>query len=455
MKKILLTTILGLLFSASIASAASFECDFPHEGDLEISGAGCVIPAGKETGIDAGNISIASGATMQMEEDTELIFEPGQQIAVGGYILRPKPRNAIIRKEPYEIPKPFAICDPGSTVVGASGLIAGHLYGATTCGIHGLSEDLIDISTKNQETASCQPNRFWSTNATGGDSKIRQAASITSGGPGVPGILTPLCTLDGNNPTVLDECPFGYEELGAVLGKSSGCLWDNGFSQVGTDITGSARCTLQSSPASYVVEDFYTEDALVACSTISRSKNWRYGAATCNLCRATSLPNKKRAFVTSQKQDFSSQLDDIDAMNAVCQATGNAVDPSATWRAWYSTNTVDAKDNIECSGDKRYVDLNDNTIAYSCTGLLGTALTASEPRAKNLHTAIKTTENGVIDSPFHAEALTLTHTDVHGQYVPQCQFGSALFEGGFWTQAPSYIAPNNCSQLARLYCFEV
>ena len=223
------------------AQSSSFECDFPHEGDLEIEGSGCVISSGTETGIDQGSIDIAPGATLQMESNTELIFEPGEEIRVDGFILRPTPRNAIIRKAEYEVPKPFAGCEAlasrnGWTFHFPSAPIEGRLYAYPTPCIGYLpSTPYVDVSGSGSSTY-CPYIRGGAT-LSGGNSTV--GGGWWSGSPGGFGTYTTpagFCTVDGQLPTELAECPFSRpDNIGDIVGKHSRCNWSDGYTALSGD----------------------------------------------------------------------------------------------------------------------------------------------------------------------------------------------------------------------------
>ena len=100
--KLFSTTFFALLifFVFFLSPTQAGECPLPAQGNITLSS--CVISAGRKVGVGQGNIIIPSGVTLQMENNTELVFEPGYFIRVDGYILKPS-RTAIIKKGNFTV----------------------------------------------------------------------------------------------------------------------------------------------------------------------------------------------------------------------------------------------------------------------------------------------------------------------------------------------------------------
>ena len=75
---------------------AATQCPLPATGNITIS-SDCYIPQGEETGVEDGNLIIK--ATITMERNSSLIFNPGKKIVIseGGYILK-SANNTSVKK---------------------------------------------------------------------------------------------------------------------------------------------------------------------------------------------------------------------------------------------------------------------------------------------------------------------------------------------------------------------
>lgn len=80
---------------------ASFACPFNVKGTTHVISS-CYISQNLTAAVVQGDVSIDNGSTIQMEPGTTFIFNPGQQILLSGYILKPY-RTAIIRKSIYSL----------------------------------------------------------------------------------------------------------------------------------------------------------------------------------------------------------------------------------------------------------------------------------------------------------------------------------------------------------------
>lgn len=173
----------------------------------------------------------------------------------------------------------------------------------------------------------------------------------------------------------------------------------------------------------------------------------------------------KRVFITSQtftgdmNRTIADTLTGIQLANKRCQdaaiATGNSDLVSKTWKAWLSSSTINAKDNINCNNNVSYWNMAGQKIANNCADLLD----------GNLAAPINVSERGA-----YTTGLVWTGTDFQGvrtnyncndwmnnwtgptPYNYQGTGGYAYYNitSTLWTEYGIY----SCSNPFRIYCFE-
>lgn len=175
------------------------------------------------------------------------------------------------------------------------------------------------------------------------------------------------------------------------------------------------------------------------------------GIITQGSCQKTATP-AKRAFVTSVVFD-DGYLAGIAGANAICQDRAQAAGLSGTWRAWVSSDTIDAVDNIGCSEEKTYQRLDGAILADSCSDLTDGSLDNPLNITENLSPA--------------SYYFTWTGTNRFGQnegdsckgwatssFQKDGQVGYIFATSYWWTEAFDARCDGASIGAAGLYCFE-
>lgn len=167
---------------------------------------------------------------------------------------------------------------------------------------------------------------------------------------------------------------------------------------------------------------------------------------------------EKKVFVTSQT--YQGNIGGLGDANDICDALGDANIREADWMAWLSTNTINAKDNIEAPdiyglGIKEYYDTNPgrNLIANSPSDLTDGSLNNPIMYDESGNTIsgnevwTDTKENGTREGgPSAGNCQNWTSNSA----AAQGNFGISSSSSGTWTNSTS----GACNEYRHLYCFE-
>ncbi len=165
----------------------------------------------------------------------------------------------------------------------------------------------------------------------------------------------------------------------------------------------------------------------------------------------------KRAFVTEQLYgaDMSNNPPGIAGANSLCQKAANEASLGGTWRAWISTNTVDARDNITTHHNGPYVlvDSAKTKIADNWGDLTDGSLDA--PLSVTQFGQQITWEGAAYTNTNASGQKTALNTDCDGfttLSTKQLNYGRPTKSGSEWTQESPI---SRCDHIKQLYCFEL
>lgn len=205
-----------------------------------------------------------------------------------------------------------------------------------------------------------------------------------------------------------------------------------------------------------------TSDEVCAC----RKDGW-YCSPNLIPSEAKPLPpgEDKLVFVTSTT--YRGALGGINGANAKCQEraqAGGLTSGGSKFRAWISVGGIDAKDNIECANNKRYMRTDGSVVAQNCDGLTSGSILS--PISSN---EFGSSVPSVFDNRIRDHVWT--GTDDHGVRVGGTCFdwsstsGVSGRAGGFrdtgigWSNSGNVDCKrgkvSDGSHLPRLYCFEI
>ncbi|MDP1602248.1 MAG: DUF1554 domain-containing protein [Legionella sp.] len=261
-------------------------------------------------------------------------------------------------------------------------------------------------------------------------------------GPG-PG---PLFSTDitPNSITITPTAQHYYPSMGIRITTPGvtvgGCIpHSNGYCLFDASNTAPRTLTLTGSPGSVQGIICLNGQAELSCQRFSQNS-----MGTCQ----TGSPSRCGVFVRSAVQNGA--MGGLTGANALCQATATANTFPGVWRAWLSTNTVNASTNILYNSSVSYVRATDISTVVAPPGtLLSGSLTAAPltetagvPVPNQMFTG--TLFNGT-NSGINCISWTSSAGGVTGTY------GVSVSGSIDWTQNFTI----GCGSLIHLYCFEV
>ena len=168
------------------------------------------------------------------------------------------------------------------------------------------------------------------------------------------------------------------------------------------------------------------------------------------------IDDKCRVFVTNSSGtgDFStwgnaSGASGIEAANNICAGDDNNPDDGTVFKAWVSTTTINAKDNISYNDSLAYYRLDNITLIVDANLLLDTDITPFTNAIDLEAVAVKT--GTLADGVINVGNTCADWTSVVGE----SEAATSTATNSTWTTNPAWVAPDNCGFIEKLYCFEV